>query len=64
MNINQNVTLKGMLRRYTRKYPKTHKYLTAALTGTGIYLTFMLAIPGCKFPLQTNIKTNAYKLYI
>jgi len=62
MNINQNITLGGMLHRYSRKYPKTHKFITATSIGIGVYITLMLVLPGCEFPLQKSVKIGIYKL--
>ena len=62
MNINQNITLGGMLRRYSRKYPKTYKFLTATSIGIGVYITLMLVLPSCEFPYQKSIKLGTYRL--
>ena len=56
------MTLRGLLRRYSRKYPRVYRAVSAGFASAGIYTFLMLMLPGCDIPLQLPLKINFYKL--
>ena len=62
MNIDQNLTLRGLLRRYSRKYPRTFDGIKKTFVIGGIYWTMMFLIPGTDLPLQLRIKVGFLRM--
>ena len=52
MNISNTVTLRGLMRRYRRKYPTFFKGIKFGFTLCGTYVIVMSLIPGCQLPFQ------------
>ncbi len=64
MNIDQKLTLRGLLRRSSRKYPRTFDCIKKLFVIGGVYWTMMFLIPGTDLPLQSTIKIGVLKMYI
>jgi hypothetical protein len=60
MGISDNVTLAGLLKRYTRKYPRTYNFMKKGTLLGGVYLVIMSLIPGTALPLQKEIKLSIF----
>ena len=63
MKITDNVTLKGIMRRYQRKYPRVFMTVKHGFIVSGIYLVGMSLIPGTTLPFQQLIKFYFFRMY-
>lgn len=60
MNITNNITLKGLLRRYQRKYPTFFRGMKLTFIISGLYVIGLSMIPGTTLPLQQQIKISCF----
>lgn len=63
MGITSNITLRGLLRRTARRYPRAWGVLRKGSLFCGIYFVMMSLIPGTSLPLQTPIKLSLLAAY-
>ena len=63
MNVRDNVTLKGMLKRMERKNPKPFRVMKKSLAFVVLYTLGMFLIPGSKVPFQKEIKHKVFQRY-
>lgn len=52
MGIRKIVTIRGMMRRLTRKYPKTYNYMKKAFLIGGFSCILLYFIPNSSLPMQ------------
>ncbi len=64
MGITSNITLRGLLRRTTRRYPRAWGVLRKGALLCGIYFVMMSLIPGTSLPLQTPTKLALLATYL
>jgi hypothetical protein len=64
MGISSNVTLKGMIKRSMRKYPRIANAVRTISIAGSIYFILMSLIPGSSLPLQKPIKVSVLNLYL
>lgn len=64
MEIKNNVTLGGLMKRFQRKYPKTSQGIRKSFIMSSLFFIMMTLIPGCSLPLQTSIKITVLDVYI
>lgn len=58
MGITSNITLRGLLRRTARRYPRVWGAVRKGSLLCGIYFVMMSLIPGTSLPLQTPTKIS------
>lgn len=58
MNIHDKVTLRGLLRRFGRKYPRTTHAFQISLLLSSVYILTMTLIPGSSLPFQKAIRVQ------
>jgi hypothetical protein len=62
MKISDNITLKGLIRRYQRKYPTFFSVAKKTFIVSGIYMIGMSLIPGSALPVQKRIKMSVLNM--
>lgn len=63
MGIKDNITLAGIMKRYTRKYPRVYALAKGTTVLGGVYFIMMSLFPGTSMPLQKDIKLSLFALY-
>lgn len=63
MNIQQHQTLRGLLRKLSRQYPKAYRALQQALLLSTVYVMTMTLIPGSQLPFQKAVKMQQLNMY-
>jgi hypothetical protein len=63
MGITSNVTLRGLLRRTARRYPRVWGAVRKGSLLCGMYFVMMSLIPGTSLPLQTSTKLSLLATY-
>ena len=63
MDIKDNVTLGGLIRRFQRKHPKITNFVRKGFLTSSLFCIIMIMIPGCGLPLQTQIKISMLNVY-
>lgn len=64
MNMQNHQTLKGLIRRLARKYPKAYRAVQQTLLFSTVYALAMTLIPGSELPFQKPIKVWLLATYL
>ena len=63
MHIKNDVTLKGLIRKFNRQYPRTSTFISRSFILCSIYFISMTLIPGSTLPLQKQSKILVMDVY-
>ena len=64
MKIEDNVTFRGIMRRYQRKYPRVSMVIRHGFIVSSLYMIGMSMIPGSSLPFQKSIKFYFFRMYL